>query len=138
MLNVVIDRAKWRRGGRPSTSSYDPGRVSDKYGDTKLLNDMEMMCCLGFCALALGIAKNRLKAFPNPVNLGEVIEPITQISPENGLVEDSRFSVDAMAVNDSRGISEEERESRLIELGKDNGVNFEFEGETPDDYWMED
>ena len=119
MKTVEINRAKWARGkinGYPS-----------------LLNEDGNMCCLGFaCKQLLGLTDNQIR------HIGEPHEAIngtfncdytvfTNFEEERSQHYDNDFALTAMKINDSTSIEDSLRETNLIKLFSDNGLELTFE-----------
>jgi hypothetical protein len=120
MKKLVIDRSKWRTGG---------GGYNFTYGETKLLNDMGYMCCLGFYCVQIGNkTKNEIYGITCPSHL-DSFEGVEELVKDGNHLNDtnSDFSESAIYINDS-DISNEERERQLKELFKKNGVDLKFVG----------
>ena len=125
MKKVRIDRATWRRGD---------DTASGHYGPTFLLNREGMMCCLGFdCMQNGGTTRSDIIGATGPFRTGKRIEGLSEWNDEMSCVIVTNFSNAAMEINDSNEITEEERESLLIDLAAKHGREYEFYGETPAD-----
>lgn len=119
MLDVVIDRETWGRG---NGHGYGTLWKSD---DTK--------CCLGFACLAVGLVKDDIYEESTPAEVNQAMND-SQIGQLSDLLNvydfnkytDSDISNNLMAVNDSKDITEEEREENIVDLGKKAGINFTF------------
>jgi hypothetical protein len=105
MIDVVVDRRKWRRGG-PKDVQVD--------GLTRLLNSQGKMCCLGFYALKVGFTENEIfdKWYPNTKD------------PRCTITEGSAHEL--ININDLSSLPPEERERKLIEAGEKVGIKFSF------------
>lgn len=116
-LKVVIDRATWQRG-------CDPNR-----GLTKLLNDKNQRCCLGFLMRDLGYSDDELfsKDYPGNVSQNDRKLPCL-ISPlfEN-VGGHSDFVSKAIQLNDDTKINSVEREYQLTKLFAKEEIELVFE-----------
>jgi hypothetical protein len=111
---LTIQRSKWRRGGG---NSYKV----EGYGPTRLLNDRGYMCCLGFDALACGFTENNIYDRTDPESLG--FKGLATTRPgyaELRLDFKSAFLPkntppvqEAITINDSHHITDDEREEAL-------------------------
>jgi hypothetical protein len=112
---LTIERSKWRRGGTNSAEEME------RLGETNLLNEKGLMCCLGFDAIACGISPAHILNKPNPAG---VIESYKDSVP-NGYAQ-ARLSddismwhteavSDAIRANDAFGIPDDVREQRVRE-----------------------
>lgn len=130
---LVINRAKWRRGG-------DTPTLVEKYGDTMLLNEKGFMCCLGFDAVALGIPKYQLESCgnpsdiivkkPNSVYVTTRLETVEHGDGSKGYV-DVKAVKEAVEANDVNGISLRTREARVRKALKKLGwAKVEFVGKS--------
>jgi hypothetical protein len=126
---LVIDRSIWRCGQR---SPFHHGK-----GFTVLLNDEGYMCCLGQACIQLGMQTETIKYHGTPE---EVLREETYLTykvnsydeDENeDIVEyfDTKFSDEAIAINDSKTLSRTGRELSLYLLGKRYGILVQFIGE---------
>ena len=118
---LTIYRDLWQRGGD---------------GDTALLNH-NGMCCLGFMAMAAGVSGS---------DMYDVFEPHDLDFECTGLplLEDmvdhedcplgTRFSDEAVAINDSYIHSSDAIEESLIKLFEGIGTTLTFEDEAPDEF----
>lgn len=105
LLTVKVDRPTWLHGeGMEESYLY---RGSDG-----------KMCCFGFVARTLGIHENVILEL-------KTLEEIEDIRVEP-YIKNSHTLVEAYAVNDSVTLTQERRESELIELGKKLGIEFVF------------
>ena len=121
MATLVIDRSKWRRGGRA---------LNGRFGMTALLNaDTGLMCCLGFDALACGVPRERLIGCSVPSALRVSALPPDYINTRLRKADDvdddfinSTLVEQAMRVNDGESFhSDAERECELIPILKQLG-----------------
>jgi hypothetical protein len=109
-------------------------------GETQLLNNEGMMCCLGFyCNKTL--AKKDLLGYlmPEEVMRGGLLVELEDKRPWQVNWDGSRqrfcnsdFADKAIAINDNDTLSDEAREHLLIDLFDEVGVDVIFYGEYPD------
>ena len=125
MTKVIIDRTKWSRGSlaanallvnRETAESISPGVPRAKVG---------RMCCLGFVCLAQGVPRKSLSGQPFPADLSRLVPGLTYRDDTWGW-RNTHFAEGAAEINDNGDISEEDRESQLIELAAQNGFEFQF------------
>ncbi len=114
-MKLVIDRTRWLRG--------DPNSFLLRSGDNK-------MCCLGFLAKACGYTEEQITNVGAPN--GTVYKGYKDLWPE-GITSGHRKSTwhsqiteDLMGTNDSSITNDADRESRLIDLFSQIGVEVEF------------
>lgn len=110
-MKVVVDRARWLRG--------------EGGDDSKLLRRMDgKMCCMGFACIAAGAEPEDIKGL---TTVGQV-DPFAldwsgaNCRGMNGLD-------DLYSLNDSYGLSDDDREQRIVAAGNRVGLQFEFTGE---------
>lgn len=109
LLKVVVDRRTWGRGD-PSNSAL-------------LSSTTGKMCCLGFACLAAGLTKEQIKDRRVPSHIRDLLPAaLNKLVSAGGL--DSTVANLMMYEND-RG-NPECREAKLIELGCEAGIEFEF------------
>lgn len=128
-MELVIDRTKWRRGG----SKRD---FTD--GETALLNNQGMMCCLGSACIASGLSRGQILGEPEPWSVGNLLkhrDKFGLIVDVTNLVTDEDYSHNynhselttrAMCINDDECLSEEMREEKLISLFAANNIALSF------------
>jgi hypothetical protein len=124
MANFTIYRGSWRRGGDTS------GQV-ELFGNTLLLNEFKMMCCLGQCAFQLGVPLKELLDQGEPAEIGykatlEDEALIRESDYESGVISNGPFANAAMPINDDARINDQSREVQLISLGKNYGHTITF------------
>lgn len=121
-LHVIVDRSKWHRG-------------KGSGGSRLLINDpyypqyKGKMCCLGFGALAAGMAPQTIENSATPSSC-------VQIGPESKVFPKAyTHQIEGLLtkVNDSTGFSSEAfREDLLRHIGTMGGIYFTFvDGEEP-------
>ena len=126
MQQLIIDRSKWRTGGV---------ELYDKYGDTKILNDKGMMCCLGFYCTQIG---NKSKQEIFEIALPESLENYTGIEELITPLSDCReftnndFTESAIYINDSQDLSNEFREIQIHQHFKKINIDVKFTNEYPE------
>lgn len=125
-MRFTIYRNKWRNSHHGK-------------GQTKLLNKEGYQCCLGFCALQLGVPIHQLLNMGSPNDLLRIHNTfdINRVLTQN--IEVNRFSIfdnrnnvlsiKAIRINDNSGIALAEKEASLIGLFKEFGHELEFVGE---------
>ena len=136
MRTLTIKRSQWRRGG-------DTPELQIHAGTTHLLNQSGLMCCLGFDALACGVPRELLldkndpidvynfKAFPAyftkerfPMVDDVLTDPESGLAdPDNEDITQSRIVNEAIRINDSKDLSDAERETLLIPILKQLGYD---------------
>lgn len=125
---LIIDRAKWRTGGISYLNLNYTGE-----GSTLLLNEEGFMCCLGFRCHQMGVPEEDLLGSPTPDSLSELYD-IPDLIEKVGLFcdfsvyRDTRFTQDAVNINDNTGLSSKEREKAITKHFKKIGVTVEFKG----------
>lgn len=123
MKTLTIDRSKWRTGG----IAYD-----ETHGSTQLLNEKGYMCCLGFYCLQLGeVSKNEILGIALPEELNNVNvydDAMLHLVHENDL-RNTHFTEEAINMNDSEELTNEEREKNIQEHFKRIDVDVVFTGE---------
>lgn len=125
---ITIDRSTWRRGDMKMNEVL--------CGDTALLNDLGFKCCLGFHALQLCKATEKIiKGKAEPKNTYRSLKGLSKkIGPKE--YSNTIYSINAVDINDDHIMTETEREKRLKALGKEHGYLFKFVGTTPRKYWI--
>ena len=115
-MRLTIQRSRWLRG---HPYSY-------------LLNDEGDMCCLGFLCKDKGIRDKDILNMPGPWMLLALRPQLSDILSGLAFRDDdvrmnTTFSEDAIEINDDIDLSEENRESQLIDLFKEKGIELVFE-----------
>jgi hypothetical protein len=124
MMKLVIDRRRWIHG-----EGGDSSRL--------LRLDDKKMCCLGFLSLACGASENDIGDFSEPNEMDirpthEVFQKLLlQLEGEDcdhkyTYYNPSTIAIDMMVTNDSKALSESEREEKLTGYFKEIGVEVEF------------
>lgn len=125
----VVDRSKWRRGGRTNEETH---------GETSLLNSRGFMCCLGFVCIQQGLSEEDIRLEGEPCSLSEYSEEIDDAigglllnnDEEDGMV-NSDLAQKAIDINDNESVTDAEREAALSSLFEKNGCEMVFvDGET--------
>lgn len=109
---LTIRRSRWRRGGESK-------RLVDAYGETQLLNDRGLMCCLGFDARACRVPACVLQRRADPSSLVD-----SGAVPKNGRYARTRTTggfytsnvqavTAALQANDRKVLSARVREARV-------------------------
>ena len=107
MLDVVVDRSKWCRGGRG--------------GKSRLLNSEGNMCCLGFATLADGAYYDEIKNIAKPSEVPTQPTILCRL-----LKQDLKLEDDLVCTNDTSQLSDDKRENLLKQIGNKAGINFVF------------
>lgn len=110
---LIIDRSKWRTG------HWSVNRTGK--GSTRLLNKGGYMCCLGFRCHQMGIPKKDLLDKGAPWELSSRWN-----IPD--LLDDERFSEEAITINDTSSLTPAEREIAIKNHFQKIGVTVEFKG----------
>lgn len=113
-MKVVVDRKTWLRGegGENSYLKRDDGK----------------MCCLGFACVQAGLDKDDIAGRYSPADVIErgIRLPAGVFSLVSPSGSDSQVCESLMLTNDDKHYLDEEREAKLITLGKEVGLEFEF------------
>lgn len=116
---VSIYRRNWRTGG-------DQGDREAQFGITRLRNDMDYYCCLGFI-----VAQTRpdlhILDIADPEGCSADIEGLT--CDVAGHWRNTALAWDAIQINDEPAITNAQRERQLLELFQDSPYELEFVGE---------
>jgi len=111
-MKVRVDRQRWLRGDLNSFLL----RESDK-----------KMCCLGFAALAAGATKDEINGLTSPANIPTILPDLVTKDYDDSDYFDNKIADQLMLVNDTESITNDsEREAKIIELGNEVGIQFEF------------
>ena len=129
MLDVVIERSRWGRGGN---------------GSLRGVHDLKQ-CCLGFVCETIGMPEYTFIGqgqIPEAVNNEELSDDEQEgyFNQIKGLIElDQHWAIedhiiyqatethaDLTEINDSLFLEDPDREARIIELGKKADINFSF------------
>jgi len=130
MKNVTIDRKTWLRGGRNGL-----GVITDSF----LCNTENHMCCLGFALNQIeSIAPEAMTGNGSPYEVLKMDSDFTTITyvaeiDDDGLYDGSReistdnlLTDDAIRINDNGGISDTEREQKLITIFAKSDIQLTF------------
>ena len=135
--SFVIDRAKWRFGGRIFENTF---------GFTRLYtSEHDVMCCLGFVMEQLGADKAEFDGCSTPekfcdIEFGIASENVTD-KLKGILIEDvgfldyehTKLTKSAIDINDHEDslfpLEQSLREKKLIDLFAEHGFTLEFTGE---------
>lgn len=114
-MNLIIDRSKWLRGEGVIPS--------------KLVRTMDgKMCCLGFMGLACGVTREEMFNLSSPhqlsVSKALLFEGVVVNYEGNYLI--TLIGRGLFAANDSRIISEQERELQITRFFSSIGVEVSF------------
>lgn len=112
MKRFTVKRSKWARGGQN--------------GSSLLLNQQGSMCCLGFAANQIScILKKKLALAACPDEVFKGASFLTRLDDE-GYVVDNKLSDEAIEINDSHLINDNEREEQLKKLFRKHGIIVTF------------
>jgi hypothetical protein len=154
-MEFTIYRGSWRRGGDGaktilesdgSDGGFAVSFVLDElYGGTQLLNDRNMMCCLGQIACEAGVPLEQLRDESEPYTLA--IEFSDQLNAAGlAYIDDDSYDEykrlcntelanDCMPINDDSEIDDAAREEKLIAAFAEEGHTLTFvDGVAP---WFE-
>lgn len=113
ITKLVIDRAKW--------------------GTSALLSKDGTMCCLGFLSKACGVPDEDMLDVPYPrfkwVDMFGVNTEFAARDFDVLVAPGTPAPTAAAAINDSSTLSMEQKETQLIELFANNGIELSFTGE---------
>lgn len=115
--SFVVDCKTWYRG-RGSNSSC-------------MLNTNGKSCCLGFYARQCGVENKLMRKKATPLDVVRNTRDI-QVQWDTKLIKHNKNSITCerlMETNDSRDLTEPEREKKLTALFKKNGIKVKFVGE---------
>ncbi|APU88958.1 hypothetical protein Rctr197k_161 [Virus Rctr197k] len=123
----TIDRSKWRCGGA------DTGTNFRGKGPTSLLNADGFQCCLGQIASQCGYRPSALLGLNRPDEVlvnggGRTRFPFLAKRTEGGAAV-TALAENAIELNDTSRLTDEERELRLVELFQRHGFTLIFEGD---------
>jgi hypothetical protein len=113
MKTIRINRAKWLRGSNKEKVNY------------LWCSQRQAGCCLGHAIHQTAkCAWKDLRGLTTPLFYYSKPSFLTEIGPDGFTSND--LAEQAMSINDSNDISEEQREKRLIELFAENNIKLEF------------
>lgn len=118
-MRIVVDRSRWGRGSK--------GGYLVRSRDRK-------RCCLGFACNQTGVPIEAMIGEGMPYDLRDLFldqlvkAGLLDLHPNLG-VHNSAFAKRAAEINDSIALGRREREQRLMDLAKEFGHEFVFEGE---------
>lgn len=127
-MNFILDYTKWNHVGK---------NISE-HGDVILLNDKGYSCCLGLCALQMGINPGRVLGSLDPEHLSDAYlrKPLqlTKFLKIFTVSDDSHndkkinndLADNAIIINDNVCITIKQRIERLIALFKEHGHKLQF------------
>lgn len=119
-MDFVVRRSKWRCG---SGGDHRHGT-----GVTLLLDSNGLMCCLGHCALQLGVKKKQIFGISMPgVCLN--VKVLTHNRKTNN--KNTKLSLMASEINDNTSYTDEQREEELRKLFKKFKHTITFVGRFP-------
>ncbi len=115
-LRVIVDRSRWYRG---------KGSV-----ESRLRRSVDgQMCCLGFACLAAGHSEDDITEAATPLELRSSLLPGTEeYRAARKRLDDGHGTAigEAININDSRHITDEERERDLARILTQVGIDLEF------------
>lgn len=121
-MEFTIDRSKWRCGGDHSKQIGE--------GNTRLLNEEGYMCCLGQCALQVGIPKDDIFNWGEPLEILNIIEENPFVILIEGAFTTRQLNTElskrAMAINDDVELNQTEREAGLQRIFQEYGHTINF------------
>lgn len=123
MRKLVIDRQKWYRGNQNNDPTCGEGSKLLRRTDGK-------MCCLGFDAVACGIDSRTIEGVGFLDHFTIACENFKKLLPHHfdKYGARSQFVAEAAAINDDRGIPDENKEARLKTLFAEQNIELEFVG----------
>lgn len=132
ILSFTVKLSKWRCGGEKG--KFDPSMPRNQkslgVGDTALLNAQGFSCCLGFACRGAGYKGSLLGKGAPDDGLKYALKGLTTIDPHSSLKDDglvaTRFTDDAIAINDDTVTTIATKMRQLIKLGEKNNIKVEF------------
>ena len=117
-MKFVVKRSKW--------VVNEDGSL---FGDSRLLNEEDKMCCLGFCCRQLGATEDEIKGMNLPHRLKDAGErfPMFAVARRRKVHLASSLAQKASRINDDRSIDRKEKERLLIDLFAKHGHEIVFE-----------
>jgi hypothetical protein len=122
-MNYTIYRGSWRRGGDRQELTADLGDTSLYQARTK------MMCCLGQCAFELGVSLEKLEDVGEPADVCDEEDALIfgrLLNDEEDWGRQSKFSNEAIGINDNEAITDKLREELLTKLAVNHGHTVTF------------
>lgn len=128
IMNFKLDYNKWNH----------VGKTISEHGDVILLNDKGYSCCLGLCALQMGISASKILGNLDPEHLSDAyLQKSLQLSKflkiftvsddsHNDKKINNTLADNAIIINDNVCISIKQRIDRLITLFKEHGHKLSF------------
>lgn len=116
---LIIKRSKWLTPEKSlGAGSY-------------LLNEMGLMCCLGFAAIKLGLTEDEIVGYTYIASTDvDNLDNFSQFCQRNSLVANgignTKLSSEVAIINDDNQINNEEREKQLIKLFGENNIILSF------------
>lgn len=115
ITKLVLDYSKWRCG---LNSNNMVG-----LGETRLKNIQGFMCCIGQWCEQAGVPETQLLDITTPTYLKYFVPPFNK---QDGLsFSASRFSIQAMKINDNMNTTPKEKIERLKELLISQGIELQ-------------
>lgn len=123
MTKLILDYSNWRSGG--SEGSPVTENIVGK-GSTQMLNDEGFMCCLGQFAPQLNcdVKFEGMRGTGEPCDNG-LIKLLTINDDDDGIVENTQLSTDAMDINDDNETTPEKKIVLLKALFATNNCEIE-------------
>lgn len=112
---LTLDVSKWRCG----ITAFDKENRTGE-GTTYLLNDYGYMCCLGQFALQFGASKEELLHNSYPTSLSRNY-PLISKKTKGGYIIETRFSDNAIHINDNESTTVKTKIKQLKSLCKEHG-----------------
>lgn len=126
-MEFTIYKKSWRRGGGNAENSIIGG--VRQMGDTELLNEFNMFCCLGMIDAQLDVNPQGLigAGCPEDVDEGHIpqICVLVKGSVFDG-IRDTKLSTEAIKINDDSDLSDAQREKKLTSLFSKFGHKLTF------------
>jgi len=133
-MKFTVDRKTWVTAsteGNIDTISDDTG--CNNKGEISLLNEEGNMCCLGHCAVSMGVLNPYIRNEPAPEDLidhndgDDKVKSYLKIFAPLG--NNNSLSLEAMRINDNYTFTDSMRETKLIELFAKHGHELVFRGD---------
>lgn len=123
-MKFTIYRKSWRRSGDRHAEINGVKQL----GETKLLNDNNMFCCLGMIEIQTGVTPENIINIgcPEDVEFPRTRQTSILACSRGGSVRDTKLTTKAMNINDSSSLAEEEREQQLTQLFAKKGHVLKF------------
>lgn len=132
MKILIIDRNEWRRGKLA-------GKNETNYSSKLLCSETKSKCCLGFLALSCGYTKDQILNRCSPESIGIISDKnrIENLWPKEICIDsnvvisnywftDTVVTNNIIKINDSKGLTEQQREEKLKELFALINIDLQF------------